>query len=162
MLTNTICQKKVPWIGVLFRPLLYLWGLGIPWLEKVYWLIGFLVLGFVGFLVSWFLGFCFLVDLWLPGFTVSWHIGFKVVWFLAFEISKFQRFTDPIFSTFHFMVFNRYWSHIKDFEDVSRRIVGMFRLPSFPTCSKFWISKILRCIKLIILFKNDLPFSWIF
>ena len=31
----------------------------------------------------------------------------------------------------HFMFFDRYWSHIQDLQDFNRRIVGVFRRPSF-------------------------------
>ena len=55
----------------------------------------------------------------------------------------FLKNTWSILPNFHFMVFDRYWYHIPDFQDVIRWIVGMFgarlfqRLPHFGF-PKFW------------------------
>ena len=75
------------------------------------------------------------------GFLVSKFLGFKVYWFLGYKVSKFQRFNDPILPKHHVIFFDRYRSHIQDFQDFIRRIVGIFRRPPFRTFASFWISK---------------------
>ena len=53
---------------------------------------------------------------WFLSFLVSWFDGFGVSRFLGFKISTFQRFNDSILPSCHFMLFDRYWSHIQDFK----------------------------------------------
>ena len=112
----------------------------------VSWFLGSLVSWFPGFLVSWFLGFLgswcqrFLAS-WFQSFLASKFLGFLVSKFLGFEISQLQRFNDPILPNCPFMSFDSYCSHIQDFQDASRRIVGIVRRLSFLTLSICSISK---------------------
>ncbi len=99
--------------------------------------LGFLVSKCLGFLFCWFLGFKF------HGYLASKLLGFKVSWFQSFLVSKFEDLPN-----FHFMFSGRYWSHIQDFQEFVRRIVGICRSPSFPTFSKCSISKSLTFIKI--------------
>ena len=89
-------------------------------------------------------------------FMFSWrywsHIQYLIV------NSRFWKILIPylkIFKNYHFMCFCRSWSHLQDFQKNIRRIFRICRVPSFPTLSKFSISKILRFPKWI-LFWNDL------
>ena len=74
--------------------------------------------------VSWFLGFWLQVIL-VSEFLVSWFQRFKTSFNVSerylFHITKLQ---------FHF--FDRYRSHIQDFQAFIRRLFGIFRRPSFP------------------------------
>ena len=115
------------------------WGVpGIPLLEKASWFRGFLVFGF---LVSWF-----------QSVLVSWSLfvskilGFVVSKILGFLVSDFKDLPN-----FHFMFPGRYWSHIQDFRDLIKRIVGFVRRPSLRKLSTFGISKFLRFTKIILL-----------
>ena len=107
------------------------------------------------FRVSWFLGF-----------FVSWFLGFLVSKVQSSKVPKFQRFKDskihfmclkeidPIFKrfeNFNFMFSGRYSFHIQDFQEFPLRVFwkilipcssGLFRVPSFPTFSTVWSSKI--------------------
>ena len=73
---------------------------------------------------------------WCLGFLVSKFPGVKVSWFQNSEVWNFQSFNDSILPNFHFMFSGRYWSRIQDFQEFIRRIVGIFRHPSFPKVSK--------------------------
>ena len=84
----------------------------------VSWLYGLLALWCYGFMVSWFYGF---MVWWFCGCVVLWFYGFMVLWFRGFKN----------FPNYDFMFFDRYWSHIQDFRDSIRRIVGFCRRPSF-------------------------------
>ena len=64
------------------------------------------------------------------------YATFFVSWFQSFLVSNSQSFNEPILPKCHFMVFGEYWSHIQDSQEFIRRIVGMFRHPSFPNISK--------------------------
>ena len=99
--------------------------LGIPLLEnkKDVWCLGFLV-------------FCFLI---------SKFIGFLVSWFHSFLVSKFPRFNDPRLPHSHFMLFYRYWSHIRYFEAFIERIFGISGGRLFDN-GQTWISNNLRFI----------------
>ena len=102
------------------------WGvLGIPLLEnrKGFLVSWFLVSLFQGLLVSWFLSF--LVYYFLA-VLVSWFLGF---WFIGFVVSKFQRFVKL---SLH--VFDKYWSHIQEFQEFIRRISITFRCRLFEHC----------------------------
>ena len=86
-------------------------------------------------LVSWFLGLCFLV---------SWFLGFQVSWFLGFLVSNFQGFKDSTIPYYQISIscfFERYWSHLQDFQDSITRIVGICRRQSFSNFPSCWISK---------------------
>ena len=55
----------------------------------------------------------------------------------------FERRSDPVskdsmipYYQIPFHIFLRYWSHIQDFQDFIRRVVGICRRPSFPKCPK--------------------------
>ena len=80
------------------------------------------------FLVSWCLVSCFKKVL-VYWFVVSWFQSLLVSkkdWLLGFEISKFQRFNDPMLPISHFMFFDRYWFCIKEFQDFIRQFAGFF------------------------------------
>ena len=135
-------------------------------LEKVSWFLGclvcwclvsgFLDLGvsrFLGFFVSWFLGF---KVSWFSGLLVSKSFGFIVYWFqsvfvscLSFLVSKIigsKVSMIPYYQSYWialpcFMFSGRYWSHIQDFQECIRRIVGDFSasaLSIFQKRTKFY------------------------
>ena len=81
--------------------------------------------------------------------------GLLVSWFWIFLASKFQGFKD--LSSFHFMLFERYWSHIQDFQEFIRRCVGMIWRPPFLTSTQISISNILRFINIVV--QNMFPDS---
>ena len=83
------------------------------------------------FLVFWFLGF------WFRGFTRSFMFSKNICYILP---------------NFHFMFFDRYYSHIQYFQDFIKRIVGFCRRPPFRTLSNFRIPNFFRFTK-ILLFK---------
>ena len=98
------------------------WVLGIPSLEDE-----------KGFLVSWFSFFGCLVF----GFLVSRIRDFLVSEFLSFLFPKIQK-SFNVFERYlahitklPFHVFDWYWSHIQDIQDLLKRIVGGCRCPSF-------------------------------
>ena len=70
------------------------------------------------------------------GFLVSWFQTLLVSGFLGSNILRNPlMLLKDIWSTspnVHFMVFERYWSHIQDFQDFFRRIFIICRRPSFP------------------------------
>ena len=73
--------------------------------------------------VSWLLGF------WFLGFKDSWFLGCRVSWFLGFKDSKIlQRYLKIFGPYYQFSIsyFDRYWSHIQDFQDFIKRIVQIF------------------------------------
>ena len=126
---------------------------------------------FLGLLVCWSLGGCFcgclvywLLVSWFLDFrnlSVSKGLGFLVAKFTScraplFEVSKFRNIFNvlleeiaPTLPKFHFIVFERYWSRIRDFQNVITRIVGVIRRPPFPIFSKCSMSKISRFIKMM-------------
>ena len=117
------------------------WGCwGFPCLTK-----------FIGVLFFWFLSF---LDF---GFLASCFQSFLVSKFLGIKVSKFQRFNDPILPKSHFMFSSIYWSHIQDFQDFIRRVVGIIRRPSFAKCSSFSIFRTLRFAK-----NNSSKVTWDF
>ena len=77
---------------------------------------------------------------------------FLVSGFLGFKVSKIQRFKepktfniclediDPILPNLHFMFSGIFLSHIQDFGELVRRIVGNCRHPPFPTFFDFQFS----------------------
>ena len=117
---------------------------GLPYLEQI-----------MGVLLSW----CFALFVsWFLGYKVSWFQSLLVSWFQNSEVSKFQssnvsklhyvllEYIGPELPKFHFMFFELYWSHLQDY---FRRVVGMFRRPSFQNRSKVSMFKMLIFPKLI-------------
>ena len=109
-------------------------GESLTWTSSsVSWFLGH---GFLGFLISWSIGllvclFVFWGGSWFVGFLICWLLGFKVSWFQSFKIN------DPKLPEFHFMFFDRAWSHIQDFQYFIRRIVGIYRRhPPFSKSTK--------------------------
>ena len=91
---------------------------------------------FLGLLVSWFL------DFWFLGFRGSWLFGLLVSKFLSFKDSTNLESSEtilPALLSSHFMFFDRYCSHIQDFQEFIRQIFIIVRRPSFPNFSKLWI-----------------------
>ena len=88
----------------------------------------------------------------VAGIALNKKHSLLVSWF---QRSKFHRFknieyvlenVDPIWPNSHFMFSGRYWSHIQDFEEFVRRIIGIFRhlsLRTFSTRSSYDVSNII-------------------
>ena len=71
-----------------------------------------------------------------------WFLGFKKCFMFSKDIWY-------ILPNFHFMFLNRYGIHIQDLGDFIKRIVIIFRCPSFRKRSTFWASKISTFKKMI-------------
>ena len=63
------------------------------------------------------------------GDSLTWKYWFLGFWFIGFKDLP----------NFHSMFSGRYWSHIQDFPEFIKRIVGSLRCPSFPNVSNIWI-----------------------
>ena len=70
--------------------------------------------------------------------------GFPSMKIKTFQSSQASKFHLQNFEDNHVMFFDRYWSHIQDFQELIRRILMMFRSLSFPKFSICWSSEILR------------------
>ena len=81
-----------------------------------------------------------------PGFLVSWFRSFLDSWLQSFKVSKLLRFENiycvlgnihSILPNFEFMFVDRHWSHIQNFEEFIKRILGIDRSPSLPKNKMF-------------------------
>ena len=93
----------------------------------VLWFYGFMVVGsrFYGFVVLWLYG-CMV--LWFDGFMVLLFSGFMVFMVLCLYVFKFLWFLDLMVSWLQiskcpFHVFDKYWSHLQDFQKLLRGFV---------------------------------------
>ena len=80
-----------------------------------------------------------------------------LLWFYSFRVSWFKKSPNV-----NFIFSGSYWSHIQDFQDFIKRIVGFVRRPSFPKLTNLWVSENWRFAK-ITCFGNGRIFSfWFF